>query len=162
MLKANPRTWDEGRRCDECCTGDRCDDPDHHERRSCPYCYGTGWAIWTAEGRDDYIARGQGTEACIAAALQSRLCHGEWVRPGGKCRFGGEPYGSLRDPAWRQTSAGVQASYELYGYLVYETKFGGHWDFHPKDELPAGNFLKHREHTPVYVRTAGEKEDQHG
>lgn len=43
--------------------------------------------------------------------------------------------------------------FELHGFLVYETKFGGHWNFHPKDELPAGDFLKHREHTPVFVRT---------
>lgn len=43
--------------------------------------------------------------------------------------------------------------FQLHGYLVYETKFGGHWNFHPKDELPAGDFLKHREHTQVFVRT---------
>lgn len=28
--------------CNECCNGDRCDDPSHFDRESCPYCYGTG------------------------------------------------------------------------------------------------------------------------
>lgn len=28
--------------CDECCNGDRCDDPTHRRRESCPYCLGTG------------------------------------------------------------------------------------------------------------------------
>lgn len=40
------RTW--GRRsdgqwgCDHCCTGDRCDDPTHLSRETCPHCKGTG------------------------------------------------------------------------------------------------------------------------
>jgi hypothetical protein len=28
--------------CDECCNGDRCDDPSHYDRSSCPYCLGSG------------------------------------------------------------------------------------------------------------------------
>lgn len=28
--------------CDECCNGDRCDDPSHFSRESCPYCLGSG------------------------------------------------------------------------------------------------------------------------
>jgi len=39
------RTWG-GDRCDHCCNGDRCDDPTHYERRYCPYCLGTGNALW--------------------------------------------------------------------------------------------------------------------
>lgn len=27
--------------CDECCNGDRCDDPNHTSRASCSYCLGT-------------------------------------------------------------------------------------------------------------------------
>lgn len=27
--------------CNECCNGDRCDDPTHRSRESCPYCLGT-------------------------------------------------------------------------------------------------------------------------
>lgn len=30
--------------CDHCCNGDRCDDPTHHDRRSCPFCRCTGSA----------------------------------------------------------------------------------------------------------------------
>jgi hypothetical protein len=29
--------------CDECCNGDRCDDKTHIDRKSCPYCKGTGF-----------------------------------------------------------------------------------------------------------------------
>lgn len=50
------RTWDDGKRCDECCTGDRCDDPKHVDRSRCPHCKGTGWALWTDAGRRDYAA----------------------------------------------------------------------------------------------------------
>jgi hypothetical protein len=39
------RTWG-GDRCDHCCNGDRCDDPTHIDRRRCPYCLGTGRALW--------------------------------------------------------------------------------------------------------------------
>lgn len=28
--------------CDECCNGDRCDDPSHGSRESCHYCLGSG------------------------------------------------------------------------------------------------------------------------
>ena len=28
--------------CDECCNGDRCDDPTHRSRESCLFCLGTG------------------------------------------------------------------------------------------------------------------------
>jgi hypothetical protein len=28
--------------CDECCNGDRCDDPTHRRRESCHACLGTG------------------------------------------------------------------------------------------------------------------------
>ena len=28
--------------CNECCNGDRCDDPTHFNRESCPFCLGTG------------------------------------------------------------------------------------------------------------------------
>lgn len=48
------RTWDNGKRCDECCNGDRCDDPSHYDRKTCPHCKGTGWALWTEAGRNDF------------------------------------------------------------------------------------------------------------
>lgn len=31
-----------GLMCAECCNGDRCDDPSHFDRQSCPFCLGTG------------------------------------------------------------------------------------------------------------------------
>ncbi len=31
-----------GPSCNECCNGDRCDDPTHYNRESCPFCLGTG------------------------------------------------------------------------------------------------------------------------
>jgi hypothetical protein len=49
------RTWDDGKRCAECCNGDRCDDPTHFDRQSCPHCKGTGWALWSEAGREDYV-----------------------------------------------------------------------------------------------------------
>jgi len=39
------RTWDEDR-CAECCWSDRCSDPTHFFRDSCPHCLGTGYALW--------------------------------------------------------------------------------------------------------------------
>jgi hypothetical protein len=38
------RTFDStnGPMCAECCNGDRCDDPSHFSRSSCPFCLGTG------------------------------------------------------------------------------------------------------------------------
>ena len=54
------RTWDAGKRCAECCTGDRCDDPTHYSREHCPHCKSTGWAIWTDAGREDYVKYLQG------------------------------------------------------------------------------------------------------
>lgn len=54
------RTWDEGKRCAECCNGDRCDDPTHFDRSSCPHCKSTGWALWTEAGREDYVKYLQG------------------------------------------------------------------------------------------------------
>lgn len=50
------RTWDNDKRCAECCNGDRCDDPTHYDRQHCPHCKGTGCAIWTEAGRADYVA----------------------------------------------------------------------------------------------------------
>ena len=50
------RTWDGEKRCGECCNGDRCDDPTHYDRKRCPHCKGTGWALWTEAGRIDYEA----------------------------------------------------------------------------------------------------------
>ena len=49
------RTWDGGKRCAECCNGDRCDCPTHRDRKHCPHCKGTGWALWTEAGRADYV-----------------------------------------------------------------------------------------------------------
>lgn len=51
------RTWDGGKRCAECCNGDRCDDPSHFDRKDCPHCKGTGWALWTAEGLAEHHRR---------------------------------------------------------------------------------------------------------
>lgn len=56
------RTWCETR-CDECCNGDRCDDPTHFERQFCPHCKGTGFALWLAGGREDARRRGCAKEA---------------------------------------------------------------------------------------------------
>jgi hypothetical protein len=36
-LKEEGKYW-----CNECCNGDRCDDPTHLDRRKCPYCKGRG------------------------------------------------------------------------------------------------------------------------
>ena len=44
--RPTPRTWNDGWRCAECCNGDRCDDPTHHDRDKCPHCKGTGIAVW--------------------------------------------------------------------------------------------------------------------
>lgn len=52
---AELRTWGDGQRCDECCNGDRCDDPSHYSREHCPHCKGTGWALWAEAGREDYV-----------------------------------------------------------------------------------------------------------
>lgn len=49
------RTWNDNKRCAECCNGDRCDDPTHHDRANCPHCKGTGWALWTEAGRTDFV-----------------------------------------------------------------------------------------------------------
>lgn len=49
------RTWNDGKRCAECCNGDRRDDPTHYAREHCPHCLGTGWALWTDVGREDYV-----------------------------------------------------------------------------------------------------------
>lgn len=44
--KREGKTWssDDGKMhgCDNCCNGDRCDDPSHYHRSSCPFCLGTG------------------------------------------------------------------------------------------------------------------------
>lgn len=42
--KAGGRTFlcsDGSRGCDECCNGDRCDDPSHFYRENCPFCLGS-------------------------------------------------------------------------------------------------------------------------
>lgn len=36
------RRSDDKLMCLFCCWGDRCDDPTHHDRKSCPHCHGTG------------------------------------------------------------------------------------------------------------------------
>lgn len=54
------RTWNNGKRCDECCNGDRCDDPTHVDRNRCQHCKTTGWALWTDAGREDYVRYLQG------------------------------------------------------------------------------------------------------
>lgn len=35
--------------CNECCSGDRCDDPTHRRRENCLYCLGTGTNLTTKE-----------------------------------------------------------------------------------------------------------------
>jgi hypothetical protein len=55
-MSAELRTWANGKRCAECCLGDRCNDPTHHYRLQCPHCKGTGWALWTRAGLEDYVA----------------------------------------------------------------------------------------------------------
>ena len=42
-----------GDRCNHCCNGDRCDDNTHVDRSKCPYCKGTGIAIWL---KDDAVS----------------------------------------------------------------------------------------------------------
>lgn len=52
FLKQDGRVYDTGSKylnkkgifygCNECCNGDRCDDPTHRYRKECPYCLGTG------------------------------------------------------------------------------------------------------------------------
>lgn len=75
VMACEPRTWADGTRCASCCNGDHCDDPSHYDRQHCPHCKGTGWALWTAAGRDDFIAylkrNPQNTPERIAAALRS-------------------------------------------------------------------------------------------
>jgi hypothetical protein len=60
MAGAPRRTWGAGKRCASCCNGDRCDDPTCYSRPNCPHCKGTGWALWTPEGRSDYSKYLQG------------------------------------------------------------------------------------------------------
>ena len=50
-----PRTWNDGWRCNECCTGDRCDDPSHYDRHNCPHCHGTGSAIWNMYSKEKQV-----------------------------------------------------------------------------------------------------------
>lgn len=49
------RTWNNGKSCEHCCDGDRCDDPSHYDRTNkrygCPHCLNTGFALWTELGR---------------------------------------------------------------------------------------------------------------
>ena len=44
--KKNGKTWSNADKtrhgCDECCNGDRCDEPSHYHRPNCPFCLGTG------------------------------------------------------------------------------------------------------------------------
>lgn len=47
------RIWGDDR-CDHCCNKDRCDDPTHFNRESCPYCGGSGNAIWVDLERMDF------------------------------------------------------------------------------------------------------------
>lgn len=75
--KPGSRTWHDGRRCAECCNGDRCDDPTHKDRQFCPHCMRTGFALWTEAGRADFMkylieSRGQ-TEAAASAELESLI-----------------------------------------------------------------------------------------
>lgn len=61
-----PRTWNEGWRCAECCTGDRCDDPSHYDRPKCPHCHGTGSAIWNMYSKEDEAKK---LKSALTAAL---------------------------------------------------------------------------------------------
>lgn len=63
------RTWNDGKRCDECCTGDRCDDPTHVSRENCRHCFGTSWAIWTEAGRADFAKSYRMTDEEARAAI---------------------------------------------------------------------------------------------
>jgi hypothetical protein len=68
------KTWGDGKRCDECCNGDRCDDPDHVDRSRCPHCKSTGWALWASAGFEDYVRylqgwRGMSEDEARAAAI---------------------------------------------------------------------------------------------
>ena len=67
------RTWDDGKRCAECCNGDRCDDPTHRDRKHCPHCKGTGWALWTEAGRADYVANTMKHQGISEAEAEVRL-----------------------------------------------------------------------------------------
>lgn len=65
------RTWNDGKSCAHCCTGDRCDDPSHYDRYSkpgCPHCLNTGYALWTEAGQNHKAEH----EARYAAAMQAR------------------------------------------------------------------------------------------
>lgn len=75
------RTWGEGKRCAECCNGDRCDDPTHFDRSRCPHCKSTGWALWTEAGREDYVRylqgwRGMSEQEARAAIAKEGGTHG--------------------------------------------------------------------------------------
>jgi hypothetical protein len=67
------RTWDEGKRCAECCNGDRCDDLSHHDRATCPHCKATGWALWTEAGRDDYVKYLQGWRSMTEQEARAKI-----------------------------------------------------------------------------------------
>lgn len=76
------RTWGQGKRCSECCWGDRCDDPTHYYRDNCPHCKGTGWALWTEAGRKDYAdhlqtSQGMSEEDAQAVITKATTSQGE-------------------------------------------------------------------------------------
>lgn len=74
MAEPTLRTWGETR-CNECCNGDRCDDPSHFERQFCPHCKGTGFALWLAGGREDARRRGCANE--VESYERARATEGE-------------------------------------------------------------------------------------
>lgn len=81
MSAATPRTWDNDKRCAECCNGDRCDDPTHHDRRNCPYCKGTGRALWTKVGRADYLEYLQSRRGLTADEAQAAIAKATGEQP---------------------------------------------------------------------------------
>lgn len=89
MSARSLRTWDDGKRCAECCNGDRCDDPTHYDRRLCPHCKGTGHAIWTYAGRADYVALMMKHRGMSEAEAQDALA--KVSAPAAKAGKGAEP-----------------------------------------------------------------------
>jgi hypothetical protein len=68
--------------CDECCNGDRCDDPTHYNRASCPFCLGTGEPVVLTRNPSQMSPDSSASGATEELLEANRLLGGD-IEPGG-------------------------------------------------------------------------------
>lgn len=118
--------------CDHCCTGDRCDDRTHKDRKQCPYCHGTGAAIkldWVVVGGE--------------SGPRARPMHPDWARSlRDQCNIAGVPFFFKQWGKWLPRIGSDDP--DGFGHPLWtDGRFGDHCTWKPGPHMHGSALMYH-------------------